>query len=106
MRPCNQCRQPVENNVLICDDCKRWVEQENGDHPRLDPATESQPTDVSGGDMLVDHSYSILMVVFSCIVTALFALVGLAVNDWTGFLIGGGIGLVSGIVIFVFLIRF
>ena len=106
MRPCNQCRQPVENDVLICEQCKRWIETEGGDNPGFDGKSELSSADPSGGDLLVDHSHSILMGLFSCIMTALLALTGLAVHDWIGFLIGGGIGVVAGILIFTVLIRF
>ena len=106
MRPCNRCRQPVENNVLICEPCKRWIEQENESSGESEGQAESPLVDVSGGDLSIDHSYSILMGLFIVIMTALLALVGLAVHDWIGFLIGGGVGVVSGVLIFTVLIRF
>ena len=106
MRPCNQCRQPVENNVFVCDDCQRWNEQQTENDSESAKPDDPPQADLSGGDLFVDHSYSILLGIFSCIISALFALVGLEISSWTGFFLGAGIGLLSGLVMFTILIRF
>ncbi len=100
MRPCNQCRQPVENSVLICEECARFNAEQGI------PAESNEPFAPQDEELAMDHSYSILMGAFSCIITALCALVGLAIYNWSGLLVGGAIGLLTGVIMFMILIRF
>ncbi len=99
MRPCNQCGHPVENSILVCDDCKAW----NAANAPEESTTEDAPD--NSNDFYADHSYTILMGIFCLIITALFALVGLAVNDTPGFLIGGVAGILVGATMFTVMIR-
>ena len=98
MRPCNQCGHPVENNILVCADCKAWNEVNA-------PAEQINDDKPPSSDFYADHSYAILMGIFCLIITALFALVGLAVNHTPGFLIGGAAGILIGATMFTVMIR-
>ena len=99
MRPCNQCGHPVENNILVCKECKAWNE--------ANAPTESVENDPPSpsNDFYADNSYAILMGIFCLIIAALFALVGLAVNDTPGFLIGGAAGVLIGAAMFTVMNR-
>lgn len=56
-------------------------------------------------ERVVDNSFNILMLAFNAIITALFALIGLAVYSWSGFMFGGLIGIVVGTVLFISMTR-
>ena len=104
MRPCNQCRQPVENNVTICDECKQW----NSSHAQDDSSgSESnlQASSVNNKNAHADYSYAILMGIFSLVITALFALIGFAVGEFYGFFVGALIGIVAGVALFSITIK-
>ena len=104
MRPCNQCRQPVENDVEICEQCDRW----NVTHPDSTTSPSKRapiPLQPDENDFYADHSYGILMGIFCAIVAALFALVGLTVNGLGGFAIGCTAGIILGAVLFTVMVR-
>ncbi len=104
MRPCNQCRQPVENDITICDECRQWNEV----HPEDDLSGLKPPLETpleSESKPIADHSYAILMGTFSLVITALFALIGLEVDGLEGFMIGGSIGFFIGLALFSIMIK-
>ena len=103
MRPCNQCRRPVENNVTICDECKQW----NASNVEDESDAESRLAASSDGDSIphADYSYALLMGLFSLVITALFSLIGLVVGGSYGLVVGGSIGVVVGVVLFSITIK-
>jgi hypothetical protein len=103
MRPCNQCRQPIENRRLICEECERRNEDEGNPYKasvgiRVD---NQMPSD----EPVIDHSFNILMLAFDGVIAALGAMLGLATFGWTGFLIGGAIGCAVGVFLFFSMTR-
>lgn len=103
MRPCNQCRQPVENSVAICDDCRLW----NATHSEHQSGAKSNRKDATkeNANPQADYSYAILMGAFSMVITALFALIGMAIYGIDGFVVGGSIGLIVGVIVFSIAIK-
>ena len=104
MRPCNQCRQPVENSVTICEQCKKWNASHSQDQSEA-PGDTSHESANRKSDIYADYSYALMMGVFSLVITALFALIGMAIYGFDGFVIGGSIGLVLGLVLFSIMIK-
>lgn len=104
MRPCNQCRQPVENSVRICDDCRQW-NQSQLEKESAQPGSNYPESSEHDPGTYSDYSYAILMGTFSLVITALFALIGLAIHGFDGFVIGGSAGLIIGIVLFSLMIK-
>ena len=95
MRPCNQCRQPVENEVLICPRCEEYNAKHNLQPPK--PLKANPAEDLEGGATnSSDRSLGQVANVFYMITVLLGALIGLAVfGTFQAFIIGGLIGLVG-----------
>lgn len=100
MRPCNQCRRPVENNVVICDACKDWNAAQRTDSGNKQDELGSEQGGFDRNEVQGDYSYAILMGAFSLVITGLFALIGMLIYGFDGFMAGGAVGLVVGVVLF------
>ena len=93
MRPCNQCRRPVENDVFICEVCREYNETHG---------TEPPPQPVGMADELPDvpterdFSYTAMVLFFNVLLIAIGALLGLALFGPGGVMPGGVIGLFLG----------
>ena len=100
MRPCNQCRQTVENGVFICSQCEDYNAKHNLEPPQ--PVKANPADDLEGGpNRIADSSVAQVVSAFYAVTGLLGALVGLVLfGTFQSFLIGGLIGLV-GCVIFL-----
>ena len=100
MRPCKQCRQPVENGVYICPQCVQYNTQNDLQPPqpiRANPADDLE----SGTASPHDSSLGQVTKAFFLIIGLLGAMIGLAVfGSLQSFIIGGLIGL-AGCAIFL-----
>ncbi len=95
MRPCNQCRKPVENRVMICDDCKAY-NLEFGLAPKktIQANTEGdlEPPAVEPN---YDRSLGQIANAFYVVLVLLGALIGVvALGGFKGFVVGGIVGFV------------
>lgn len=104
MRPCNQCRHPIENRRLICEQCEqRNLDEGNPYKASIGLHSESKKN--QDDERYVDHSFNILLLAFDAVIAALGALLGLATFGWTGFFIGGAVGLITGLFVFLVMTR-
>ncbi|MFK7769971.1 MAG: hypothetical protein AB8B55_22375 [Mariniblastus sp.] len=90
MRPCNQCRAPIENAALICDDCEKRnlvVGYKYDGAPRIQTETPKHKQPREG-----DYSYGLLLLAFCAVVSTICALVGLLVAGRQGFYTGCFVG--------------
>ena len=95
MRPCNQCRQTVENGVFICKQCEEYNAKHNLDPPRPVQANPAEDLEAGSGNLL-DRSLGQVAYAFYLVTVLLAALVGLAIfGTFQSFIIGGLIGLVG-----------
>jgi hypothetical protein len=104
MRPCNLCRQPVENRRLICEECERRNE-DAGNPYKASVGLRVDESQMPNDEPVIDHSFNILMLAFDGVIAALGAMLGLATYGWTGFLIGGAIGSAVGVFLFFSMTR-
>ena len=91
MRPCNQCRRPVENDVFLCEQCAKYNEEHGVEAPKTMRAfmgdVEPPPVDPN-----LDGSVTQLATFFYCVVGLLFGLLGFALFGIQGLVIGGLVG--------------
>ena len=104
MRPCNQCRRPIENRRLICSQCEKRNRDE-GNPYKASVGLRIDDHESRREEKYVDHSFNILMLAFDAVIATLGALVGLALFGWTGLLIGGTTGLLIGLFLFLSMTR-
>lgn len=95
MRPCKQCRQPVENAVFICPQCEEYNAKHNLEPPQ--PVQANPADDLEGrSGKITDGSLGQVANAFYLVTILLGALVGLALfGTIQSFIIGGLIGLVG-----------
>lgn len=95
MRPCNQCRQPVENGVYICQQCEQYNVQNDLQPPQPIQANPADDLE-AGSENSYDGTLRQVSNAFYLILGLLGALIGLAVfGSFQSFIIGGLIGLVA-----------
>lgn len=104
MRPCNQCRKPIENRRLICRECEQR-NRDDGNPYKASVGLHVNDNASPNDEKVVDHSFNILMLAFDGVIAALGAMMGLAVYGWTGFFIGGAVGLSMGLFLFFTMTR-
>jgi hypothetical protein len=105
MRPCNQCRQPIENRRLICEQCEQ-KNLDEGNPYRASVGLHTGENDLPDEEEdIVDHSFNILLLTFDAIIAALGAMLGLASYGWAGFFVGGAAGLLVGLFLFLTMTR-
>ncbi len=103
MRPCNQCRTPIENAQLICKECKRRNEEAGvvyDGSPRIQTELGDHEQPKEG-----DSSYTLLMMTFYFVITALCGLIGLLAFGKEGFYTGICFGLITSLFLFSFMTR-
>lgn len=95
MRPCNQCRQPVENGVFVCSRCEEYNAEHNLESPQ--PVQANLADDLEGGpNKKSDRSLGQVANAFYLVTVLFSALVGLAIfGTVQSFIIGGLIGLIG-----------
>ena len=95
MRPCNQCRKPVDNSVFICEKCKAYNEEHGIEAPKSIKAFSGS----AGPPSTSPESATSLIhmgLAFQGIVSLLCGLFCYLVFDWTGFLVGALLGIIVG----------
>ncbi len=76
MRPCNLCRQPIENRRLICEECERRNE-DAGNPYKASVGLRVDESQMPNDEPVIDHSFNILMLAFDGVIAALGAMLGL-----------------------------
>ena len=95
MRPCNQCRQTVENGVFICKKCEEYNAKHNLEPPKPIQANPAEDLEGDQGTTM-DNSLGQVANAFYAVTVLLGALIGLATfGTLHSFIIGGLIGLVG-----------
>ena len=96
MRPCNQCRQAVENEVLICPKCEEYNRKHNLQPPRPVQANPADDLEGGGPGKISDGSLGQVASAFYLVTILLGAFVGLAIfGTFQAFFVGGLIGLLG-----------
>ena len=96
MRPCNQCRQPVENEVFVCPQCEEYNRKHNLESPKPVQANPADDLEGGGHGKISDGSLGHVANAFYLVTVLLGAFVGLAIfGTFQSFIIGGLIGLVG-----------
>ena len=96
MRPCSQCKRPVENSVHVCADCEAY-NREHGLEPPRRVATNTEVEDDSNQPAFRDLGMDVMSMAFYLSAAVICALVGYLINTWAGLAIGGMIGFLVGI---------
>ena len=97
MRPCNQCRKPVENDVFICKACEAFNEERGIEPPTEMGAYQGDPNPENFAQMKPANRFVVLPNAFSIILFLIGALTGLLYFETFGaFLIGGLVSLIGG----------
>lgn len=95
MRPCNQCRKPVENRVMICEACKAYNAEHGLSPPKTIHANTEGDLEPPAVEPEYDRSLKQVANVLYVVVMLIGALLGLALfGGFQSFLIGGILGLV------------
>ena len=98
MRPCNQCHCPVENNVLICDECVKFNETGSQSESDVDDDLETdEPRSVS---LQLDP----LVIMFHITCFMMTGLLGVLCFDWIAFIPAGLAGLFASAAVFRLLV--
>lgn len=97
MRPCNQCRQPIENKDLICARCEA-LNLERGVKPK--PHVGINCENESHSPNPRDYSLNTLAILMGATAMLMCALGGLALADLRGFVTGGAVGLLGGLILY------
>ena len=89
MRPCDQCRQPVENHQRICGECEQY-NREHGLEPP--PPISARPHDPNQlAPVPLDASVNLLTLGMGVTALILAGLIGLALGSLKVAIIGGGV---------------
>jgi len=95
MRPCNQCRKPVENRVMICDQCKAYNEAHGLKPPKTIRANTEDDVEAPDVEPVYDRSLTQILSAFYLVIMLLGALIGVLIYGGVfGFIAGGVIGLI------------
>ena len=95
MRPCNQCRKPVENRVMICEECKSYNAEHGLSAPKTIHANTEGDLEPPAVEPEYDRSLNQVANVLYVVMMLIGALMGLAIfGGFKSFLIGGFIGMV------------
>ena len=87
MRPCNQCKQPVENEVFICEKCEAYNEQHGYETPK--PLQAFTGDLHSNANLPHDDSMDLFMWLFLGSIGLGCALFGYLAGGFSGFFIAG-----------------
>ena len=87
MRPCIQCKKPVENKVFICGKCEAYNEEHGYESPQPPQAYTGQLH--SNADMPHDETMDLFMWLFLGCIGLGAALFGYVAAGFSGFLIAG-----------------
>jgi hypothetical protein len=93
MRPCNQCRQPIENSLQLCDEC----EQYNRDHGvEAKPPVSMSPFDPNDlKPVPLDASLNVMLLMLGFCCACLGLLIGMLFGNLTYALVGFVVGWVA-----------
>ena len=89
---------------MLCASCISIEDERLADEAKKIRATEPENR-VEDSELLADYSYAIVMAVFCVVVTGIFALVGAAIHDSSGFIWGCLIGGILGSIVFSVAVR-
>lgn len=93
MRPCNQCRQPIENNLQLCEACQDY-NKERG--IKAKPSVSIKPFDPSTQKPVpFDQTINTIMISFMVCSVVFFGLLGWQLYGVRGFVAGVALGVLS-----------